>query len=116
MDAERSSKMKLYTIMLFTLAITVFAGCVTNQQMLDKRQDDAIQTVLNRARFEMNCPEAQGSVLSREVVQPAIQAPRLGGVERLEYTIGVEGCGNRNTYVVICPEGSEGCFAADGQR
>lgn len=108
--------MKLSTLVFSALTLAVLTGCATNQQMLDKRQDDAVSTVLNRARFEMNCPEAQGSVLSREVVQPAINAPLLGGVERLEYTIGVAGCDQRKTYIVICPEGGEGCFAADSRK
>jgi hypothetical protein len=34
------------------------------------------------------------------------------GVERAEYTIGVSGCGERKTFVVLCPEGGDGCFAA----
>jgi len=102
--------------MISMLVLAVLTGCATDQQMLDKRQDDAVNAVLNRARFEMNCPNAQGSVLSREVVQPVINAPRLGGVERLEYTIGVEGCNQRKTYIVICPEGGEGCFAADSRK
>jgi hypothetical protein len=34
-------------------------------------------------------------------------------VPRAAYTIGVAGCDQRDTYVVICPEGGTGCFAAD---
>ena len=32
--------------------------------------------------------------------------------QRAEYTIGVAGCGKRTTFVVICPDGGEGCFGA----
>src|SRR5207249_3594656 len=38
----------------------------------------------------------------------------LGGaypVARAEYTIGVEGCGKRTTFVVVCPDTGEGCLA-----
>lgn len=100
-----------------SVAALVALGCQTQQQFLNQNQPMATQTALERARFEMNCPSATGVVISREVVQPALQGtgPFLGGVqgvERAEYTIGVEGCGDRKTYVVICPEGGGGCFAA----
>ena len=96
-------------------ALTV-VGCASQSQFLDSKQAMAMQTALNRARFEMQCPDATGTVLSREVVQPAYQGPRVGGVQRAEYTIGVSGCGQRTTSVVICPDGGEGCFAADSGR
>jgi hypothetical protein len=38
-----------------------------------------------------------------------------GGLERAEYTVGVEGCGVRRTYIVICQLGSPACFAASGR-
>ena len=92
-------------------------GCATQQQFLDQHQAMAMQTAVSRGQFEMNCPSATGVVISREVVEPALQAtgPFLGGVQgipRAEYTIGVEGCNARKTFVVICPEGGGGCFAA----
>jgi len=71
----------------------------------------AIETALNRARFEMNCPAATANVLSREVTQPAVMGPGYMGIQRAEYTIGVAGCDKRSTVVVVCPEGGEGCFA-----
>jgi len=49
----------------------------------------------------MNCPAANGEVLSSETVQPI--SFRFG-YERAEYTIGVTGFDKRNTYVVICPD------------
>jgi hypothetical protein len=56
-------------------------------------------------------------VLSSEMVQPAINGPLVRGIERAEYTIGVEGCGQKHTYVVICPQdGSGGCFAGEGNN
>jgi hypothetical protein len=93
-------------------AALVGLGCVTQQQFLDQSQDAAIQTAVTRGNFEMNCPAATGVVLSREVVQPALQGPWVQGIQRAEYTIGVEGCNARKTFVVICPEGGGGCFAA----
>jgi hypothetical protein len=98
-------------------ALLTGAGCVTSQQFLDQSQPMAIQTAVERGKFEMNCPTATGVVISREVVQPALQAtgPFMGGVQgiqRAEYTVGVSGCGDRKTFVVLCPEGGGGCFAA----
>jgi hypothetical protein len=88
-------------------------ACQTQAQFLASKQATALETALSRARFEMNCPDANGEVLSSEVVQPALQGPYVAGIQRAEYTIGVAGCGERNTYVVACPEGGEGCFALD---
>jgi len=39
-----------------------------------------------------------------------------GGLWRAEYTIGVAGCDKRHTYVVVCPDGGEGCFATGPGR
>ena len=104
------------TILTALIAVLAVAGCVSQGQFLENKQAMAIQTALNRERFEMQCPEATATVLSREVVQPAYQGPRVGGLQRAEYTIGVSGCGQRTTSVVICPDGGEGCFAADSER
>jgi hypothetical protein len=99
-------------ILFAGLAAIALAGCVSDQQFLDSKQAAALDTALNRARFTMNCPGATGQVLSREVVQPVINMPRAGGIERAQYTIGIAGCGQRMTTVVICAEGGEGCFAS----
>ena len=71
---------------------------------------------MQRAQIEMNCPTATGSVLSQDFIQPAIQGPWVGGLQRVEYTIGVEGCGRREVYVVLCQVGTDTCFAANPNR
>ena len=76
----------------------------------------AIQTALNRARFNMNCSSATGTVLSTNVTQPALQGPLVYGTQRMEYNVGVTGCGQRRTYIVICPEGGTGCSATPRRR
>ena len=96
-----------------TLAV---AGCASQSQFLASREAMAVQTAVSRGQFEMNCPQASGVVISQEVTQPAVQGPWVGGIQRAEFTVGVSGCGQRNTYVVFCPEGGEGCFAADERR
>ena len=94
------------------LLLVSTSGCATQQQMLDQRQPAATQTALERARFEMNCPSANATVLSQDFIQPAIQGPWVSGLQRVEYTIGVEGCGQRQVYVILCQEGTNTCFAA----
>jgi len=101
-------------ITLVLIASLAASGCVTQSQMLDAKQDKAMQTALGRGKFELNCPAATGTVISREVTQPALRGP-WGGLEREEFTIGVDGCGQRHTYVVICPEGGESCYAAGSE-
>jgi len=97
------------------LALATLAGCATQEQLLDKAQPVALETAVSRARFEMGCPDATGQVLSREMAQPAIYGPAVGGVERAVYTIGIQGCGQRVTSVVVCAVDGTGCFAAKGR-
>jgi len=104
-------------ILLALIGVLAAVGCQTQEQMVQGQQGMAVQTALNRARFDMNCQSATGQVLSTNVSQPAIQGTFRSayGVQRIEYTVGVTGCGNRRTYIVVCPEGG-GCFAAPGRR
>jgi hypothetical protein len=97
-------------------AALIAAGCASQAQFLDGKQAMAMQTAVSRGQFEMNCPAATGIILSREVIQPAIQAPALGGLQRAEFTVGVSGCGKRTTFVVVCPDEGDGCFAAGPGR
>jgi hypothetical protein len=94
-------------------ALALAGGCASSQQMLDQQQATAVQTALARGRFDLNCPNATAVVLSRDFIQPAVQGPWVSGLERLEYTVGVEGCGQRTTIVAICQQGSSTCFAAN---
>jgi uncharacterized protein (DUF2147 family) len=110
MEEKRRPQM-FKTWILLALIVVISAGCATQQQFLQNKQDMAVQTVLSRAQFEMNCPEATPVIISKEVVQPAIQGPWANGIWRAEYTIGVTGCGKRATFVVICPQGGEGCYS-----
>ena len=98
-----------------TAAMLIGAGCASQQQFLDSRQAQAVQTAATRAQFDMNCPSAVGQVLSREVTQSPFQGPAMIGEQRGQYTIGVEGCGMRRVYQVLCPMGGEGCIALEGR-
>jgi hypothetical protein len=96
---------------LAVVVVVVFAvvGCQTQQQMIQSQRAMAIQTALNRAQFEMNCPMARGTVLSTNIIQPVFNGPLVQGTYRTEFTIGVRGCGQRKTYIVVCPQGGTGC-------
>jgi hypothetical protein len=55
----------------------------------------ARQTAESRARFELNCPNVEASILSQKLVQGF-------RFEGSEYTIGVRGCGRQAVYVTYC--------------
>ena len=107
---------KPLTVLALFAAVTSMTGCATQQQQLQTRQEGAVQTALQRGRFDLNCPSATATVLSRDYIQPAAQGPWMSGLTRVEYTVGVAGCDQRTTYVVLCQEGTDTCFAANPQR
>jgi hypothetical protein len=95
------------------IAGAIGGGCATQKQLLDTRQAGAVQSALQRGRFDLNCPAATATVLSRDYIQPAVQGPWVSGLQRVEYTVGVAGCNQRTTYVVLCQVGTDTCFAAN---
>jgi hypothetical protein len=105
-------------LLIGVAALASLAGCASTTDVLDATQAAAVDTALKRASFEMACPAATGSVLSRKAVDPAVRMTRFGagGPERYEYTVGVEGCGKRQTAVVICAEGSPADCFSTGSR
>jgi len=113
---KRRSPMRKACILFVLLAVLAGAGCVSQSQFLNSKQPMAMQTALGRGQFEMNCPQATPVLISREVVQPALQGPWVAGIQRAEFTIGVTGCDQRTTFVVVCPDGGEGCFATGPGR
>ena len=92
------------------------AGCQSQQQIVDSMQSDAAHVAQRRGAFEMNCPAATAQVLSNEMVQTPIMNPRFAPPQRAEYTVGVSGCGQRATYLVVCAEGGTGCVAAGARN
>jgi hypothetical protein len=108
--------MTIRTTFLAILAALTALGCQTTAQIMDSLQPQAISVATRRGQFEMNCAAATGQLISREEVQPVIMNPRFGGTVRAEYTVGVSGCGQRATYLVICPEDGSGCFAGAGRN
>jgi hypothetical protein len=97
-----------YPAIVTAACLVGLAGCQSTDQQLDAQQQQAVSTAVQRVGFDMNCPSATGQVLSREMVAPV--SVRFG-VYRAEYTVGVDGCGQRQTIVVVCPQDGSGCFA-----
>jgi len=92
-------------------ALITVSGCSTTP-LTTTLQPQALDFALKRARFDLNCPAATAQVLSSETVQPVLNGPLMMGNQRAQYTIGVTGCGNRETLQVICAQGGDGCFVA----
>ena len=99
------------------VAALTLAGCATPPaQVLDGMEPQAIETALQRGRFDLQCPSAQPAVLSRQLREPAVETIRFAGVPHGIFTIGVSGCGKQMTFQIACPEGGYGCFSADGRE
>jgi hypothetical protein len=96
-------------------AVVAISGCDTTP-LTTTQQPMARDYALKLVRFEMSCPEKTASVPSSETIQPANVAPRFSGPQRPQFTTGVAGCGKRETLVVICADGSDGCFADEEDR
>ena len=101
----------------FVLTVALLAACQSQQQTVESMKPQAVATAQKKGSFDMNCPNATANVLSNEMIQQRENYGPLQGAppERAEYTVGVEGCGKRSTYTVICAQGGTGCFAANPQ-
>lgn len=91
----------------------VVVGCATEAEFLTQTQPSALNTALARGRFELNCPEATGTVLSKKMTY--INGVGIGmrggdGYEWAEYTIGIRGCGKSVVYETMCRD-SDNCNA-----
>jgi len=103
------TKTRMLALMAFNL---MMAGCVSDQQLLADDQANAVNVATRRGQFELTCPTATGILLSSNLLQPVL----WNGIERAEYTVGVEGCGQKSTYVVVCQVNSVSCFAVSGHN
>lgn len=83
-------------VLVFLGALT---GCQTDQQFLAQNQAAALQATLARAAFDLNCTNAQPTVISSKVGR---SMGAFGGYPRTEYTIGVRGCGKQAVYITWC--------------
>ena len=99
---------------LLIISALAVAGCASQQSIVDSMEPDAIHVAQRRGAFELNCPAATAETLSKEMIQSPMMNPRFAPPQRAEYTVGVAGCGQRQTYLVICTDGG-GCVAAAGR-
>jgi len=105
---KTSTRLSLFAVLL--------TGCASGPPFIDQAQPEAVNMAVRRGQFELNCPAATGQVISRETLQPLVQTFAFSGPQRAEYTVGVAGCGQRATYIVICPNNNSGsCFAGAGR-
>jgi hypothetical protein len=91
-------------------ATLIASGCASGPPFIEAAQPQALQTAQRRAQFEFNCPAATAQLLSQEMMTSPLQYTRFAPPDRAEYTIGVAGCGQRHTYLVVCTD-SGGCVA-----
>lgn len=103
--------MRTLTLTASACITVLLAACQSDAQILAKEQDIARDAALRRGQFELNCPTATATVLSSVMLQPIAWR----GTERAEYTVGVAGCDQKKTFVVVCPLDSSACFAASGR-
>jgi hypothetical protein len=82
----------------------IISACATEAEFLAQNSPSALKTALNRGRFELNCPQATGTVLSQKVtyINGLGMGMGGGGYEWTEYTIGVSGCDKKAVYMVAC--------------
>ena len=106
--------MKAREVFQAMVAAIVLSGCASGPPFIEAAQPQAIQTAQRRAQFEFNCPAATGQVLSQEMMTSPLQYTRFAPPDRAEYTVGVAGCGQRHTYLVVCTDGG-GCVAVAGR-
>ena len=102
----RSSLSSSIRVGLAALALPIIlSACVTESQFLAQNAPSALNTALARGRFELNCPQASGTVLSQKVTYInglGMGIGAGGGYEWTEYTIGVRGCGKSAVYETMC--------------
>jgi hypothetical protein len=108
--------MKVHLLVMIASA-SALAACASQQQLVDEMKPQAVETAQKKGSFEMNCPAATAQVLSDEMIQQRATYGPYAGMppERAEYTVGVQGCGQRTTYTVVCAHGGTGCIAANSQ-
>ena len=97
----------------------ILSACATEAQFLAQNAPSALNTALARGRFELNCPQATGTVLSQKVTYINGLGMGMGGgggYEWTEYTIGVRGCGKNVVFETMCRD-QDNCnaFAGNGQ-
>jgi hypothetical protein len=111
---KTSKKINTIRTGLVTLILPlVISACATEAQFLAQTQPAAVNAALARGRFELNCPDATSTVLSKKMTYIngiGIGMGGGGGYEWGEYTVGVKGCGKSAVYETMCRD-SDNCNA-----
>jgi len=81
-------------VAVVVVAVLGASACVN---IVTQNAPGALQAAENRARFELNCPNIQATILSQKIVQG-------WRFEGSEHTIGVRGCGRESVYVTYCQD------------
>lgn len=91
------------------LCCTSSLALANSQKLLAKYQGEAVDAAEKEAKFTMDCDDISSQVISAKIdeVPSRIWLERLP-IERQQYEVGVEGCGERRAYKVICDE-KRGC-------
>lgn len=76
-----------------TAGLILLASACAN--LVAQNAPGALRTAEARARFELNCPNVQASILSQKLIQE-------WRFEASEHTIGVRGCGRQAIYLTYC--------------
>jgi hypothetical protein len=93
-------------------ALTLVAGCAANEAMLESEQPSAVTAATERAQTNLGCAAPKATVLSSTIV-PTVGGFRTMAPPRQQYVIGIEGCSQPATYVVVCDSEYGRCFATD---
>jgi len=94
---------------LSCIAVAALAGCASpSQQGPEAANKAAIDTARERGLTQWKCTEVTGNVLGRTALP---FAAGYAGPERIQYTVGVEGCGKSMNVIVICDAGTP-CYVA----
>jgi hypothetical protein len=87
--------------------VLIIGGCASGPPFVDAMQPKAVSMAESQAKFALNCPQATGSVLDSQELQPLA----FGGPVRAQYSIGVAGCNRRTIVQILCSENNHQCVA-----
>lgn len=87
----------------------VLAACQAPGASVDSLESHAVDVAVRRAQLDAMCANVTPSVLEQRQVTKAAPA---NADTTFEYSISVEGCGQRKTSRVVCPAVGSACFVA----
>ena len=104
-------------LLLATTAATVIYGCSATGPRARMAAPSPLQTAIERAQHELDCPSATGRIISQNPINGPSNGDRAPELSRIDYKVGVDGCGQRETYFVFCQISNGACIAGTaGER